>query len=90
MTSLKEEIPFTDQWNTTCDNAFHKAKEKLTSAEVLALPDPSLPYIVRTDASLFVVGGSLHQIQNGEERLIAYESKKLPQRARNRPTHDRE
>ena len=90
LTSLKDDIPFNDQWDAACDDAFQKAKETLISAEVLALPDPTLPYIVRTDASLFAVGGSLHQIQNGVERVIAYESKKLSQRARDWPTHDRE
>jgi len=90
LTSLSLEIPFKDQWNAECSTAFNKAKEYLTSSEVLALPDTSLPYIVRTDASDYAIGGSLHQVQDGEERVIAYESRKLSATARNWPTHERE
>lgn len=90
LTSLKEATPFEEQWNEECMLAFVKAKKYLVSAEVLALPDPTLPYLVRTDASMFAVGGSLHQVQNGEERVIAYESKKLSATARDWPTHERE
>ena len=90
LTSLKEEIPFEEQWNEGCDEAFRLLKEYLVSAEVLALPDMSLPFSVRTDASLKAVGGSLHQVQNGEERVIAYESKKLNEVAQRWPTHERE
>ena len=95
LTSLKDEKiegvkPFADQWDETCDIAFALAKKYLTSAKVLAIPDPALPYFVRTDASDFAIGGSLHQVQNGEERVIAFESKKLSKRAQNWPTHERE
>ena len=90
LTSLTEATPFEEQWDENCMRAFVKAKEYLVSAEVLALPDPTLPYLVRTDASMFAVGGSLHQVQNGEERVIAYESKKLSATARDWPTHERE
>jgi hypothetical protein len=90
LTSLKEELPFTEQWNSECEVAFRKLKEYLTSSEVLALPDMTLPFFVRTDSSLKAVGGSLHQVQNGEERVIAYESRKLTQTAQNWPTHERE
>jgi hypothetical protein len=90
LTSITDKEPFESQWNAECDAAFMKAKEYLTSAEVLALPDPTLPYIVRTDASNFAIGGSLHQVQGGEERVLAYESRKLSTTARNWPTHERE
>jgi len=90
LTSLKEELPFGEQWNASCDEAFRLLKEYLVSSEVLALPDMSLPFSVRTDASLKAVGGSLHQTHNGEERVIAYESKKLTEVAQRWPTHERE
>lgn len=34
-------------------------------------------YILDTDASVVGIGGSLSQVQNGKERVIAYASKKL-------------
>ena len=92
LTSLKDDplIPFETQWTAECGDAFEKLKKYLISSEVLALPDMSLPFSVRTDASLKAVGGSLHQVQNGEERVIAYESKKLAEVAQRWPTHERE
>ena len=90
LTALKEDIPFEEQWDASCDEAFKLLKEYLVSSEVLALPDMTLPFSVRTDASLKAVGGSLHQVQNGEERVIAYESKKLAEVAQRWPTHERE
>jgi hypothetical protein len=90
LSSVKEDEPFDEQWNAGCDAAFAGLKKYLCSAEVLALPDMTLPFIMRTDASLKAVGGSLHQVQNGEDRVIAYESTKLSTTAQNWPTHERE
>ena len=55
--------------------AFEKLKNALASPPVIALPDPSLPFIVRTDASKEAIGAVL--IQKGEEgeRVIEYFSK---------------
>jgi hypothetical protein len=44
---------------------------------VLAYPDFSLPYLLDTDASDVGTGAVLSQIQNGEERVVAYFSKML-------------
>lgn len=41
------------QWSDECQRAFNDLKERLTTASVLALPDPEKPYEVITDASGF-------------------------------------
>ena len=50
---------------------------------MLGYPDPTRPYILNTDASAVGVGAVLSQVQNGEERVIAYYSKTLATAERN-------
>jgi len=38
-------------WTPECERAFHEAKERLTSSQVLVHYDPSLPIRVAADAS---------------------------------------
>jgi transposase InsO family protein len=64
-------------WTDECYNAFKILKSKLITPPVLALPDFSLPFILDTDASTTAIAGILSQIQNGEERVIAYGSRTL-------------
>jgi ADP-ribose pyrophosphatase YjhB (NUDIX family) len=65
------------EWNETLQKSFDDVKEHLTTAATLALPNMSLPFLLETDACDVAIGGSLHQVQEGEKRVIAYESKKL-------------
>ncbi len=39
------------RWDDEQEYGFHKLKEALCKAPVLAYPDPNLPYVVDTDAS---------------------------------------
>jgi hypothetical protein len=57
---------------------------------VLTTPEQHQPYIITTDASDYAVGAVLSQVQNGVERVIAYESKKLPDTEVKRPPHEKE
>ena len=43
------------------ERAFVQLKDALCIAPILQYPDPSLPYVVVTDASQFAVGGVLMQ-----------------------------
>lgn len=71
------------EWNPECEMAFKMLKEKLTSSPVLAYPKIDQPYILDTDASNTGVGAVLSQVQDGQERVIAYFSKTLNRAERN-------
>ena len=79
------------QWNSQCQDAFDKLKERLVSSPVLAYPKNDLTYILDTDASLFGVGAVLSQVDEaGTEHVIAYGSKTLSKTQRNYCTTMRE
>jgi hypothetical protein len=62
------------QWKEPQQQAFDRLKALLLSAPVLALPNKTDYYILDTDASDRAIGAELIQVQNGEERVIAYGS----------------
>lgn len=64
-------------WSDECEKAFTKLITALTTAPVLATPDYKLPFEVQCDASNRACGAVLIQVQNGEERVIAYMSQKF-------------
>lgn len=65
-------------WSTECQRAFDKMKEILCSQPVLTIFDPELAINIYTDASILGIGAVLKQPQmNGEEKPVAYFSKKL-------------
>ena len=78
------------KWSDDCQLAFEKLKEALTSAPVLAYPDPDKDYILDTDASQFGMGGVLSQLHDGHERVVAYASKTFNKAQRNYCTTRRE
>ena len=64
------------KWTKECQGAFEQLKKALTSAPVLASPDYSQPFIVRSDASDMALGGVLAQWdKNGDEHPVAYYSR---------------
>ena len=65
------------QWSGDCQAAFEVLKERLVSTPILAMPRDDGDYRLDTDASNFSIGGVLSQIQDGEERVIAYASRLL-------------
>ena len=70
-------------WTTECDNSFLQLKNALTSAPILAYPEPGKDFILDTDASNEGVGAVLSQEIDGQERVIAYFSKSLSRSERN-------
>ena len=62
------------KWSNEEQSAFDLLKEALTHPPVLGLPNSQDPFILDTDASDIAIGSELIQVQNGEERLIAYSS----------------
>ena len=58
-------------------DAFKNLKVRLTSTPILAFPCLQQPSILLTDASQFVMGAVLAQVQDGMEKAIFYASKAL-------------
>ncbi|CAC5378547.1 unnamed protein product [Mytilus coruscus] len=59
-------------WTDECQESFVTLKNALISTKVLAYPMRTDKFIIDTDASNFGMGAVLSQVQNGEERVIAY------------------
>ncbi|ROT61688.1 hypothetical protein C7M84_020536 [Penaeus vannamei] len=70
-------------WDETCHQAFVALKQALVEAPALPYPDPSLPYILDTDASQEGVGAVLSQLRDGQEYMVAYYSSKFSKPERN-------
>jgi predicted aspartyl protease/transposase InsO family protein len=78
-------------WGSDEQEAFDALKRALTSAPVLAHPDPQRQWIVQTDASGVAIGGVLSQQQDdGTTRPVAFWSKKLNSAQRNYSATERE
>lgn len=65
------------RWEQPQADALYRLKQLLTSAPVLARPDFTQPFTLKTDASNVGLGAVLTQIQSGEEKVIAYSSRTL-------------
>ena len=70
-------------WTKERDTAFVNLKKCLITAPILGYPDSREPFILDTDASGCSIGGVLSQIQDGQERVIAYGSKVLSKEEKN-------
>ena len=77
-------------WTEKCQNAFERLKEALVSAPVLAYPTREGKFVLDTDASATAIGAVLSQIQDGEEKVIAYASCALSSSRQNYCTTYRE
>ena len=65
-------------------------RKKLISTPILAHPKHKGMFILDTDASDVAIGAILSQIQDNEEKVIAYGSKSLSKTQRNYCVTDRE
>ena len=65
------------KWTAECTKAFERLKTCLITAPILALPRAEGQYVLDTDASAYGIGAVLQQIQDGQEKVIAYASKAL-------------
>ena len=65
-------------WTDECEEAFVRLKELITSTPVLAYPDFTKPFLVKTDACTKGLGAVLYQAQaDGTVRPICYASRSL-------------
>lgn len=69
-------------WSDACDFAFNHLRHKLITAPVLSAVRHDGDFILDTDASDTGLGIVLSQLQNEEERVIAYASVSLSKRER--------
>ncbi|KAK6181976.1 hypothetical protein SNE40_009751 [Patella caerulea] len=61
-------------WGPEQQSAFDKLKHSLVTTPVLTLPNTTDPFILDCDASINSIGAELSQVQDGQERVIAYSS----------------
>jgi hypothetical protein len=71
------------QWTSEVEAAFQTLKGALCTAPILAYPQPGQRFIVDTDTNNVGIGGVLSQVQDGQERVIAYYGKTLNKAKRN-------
>jgi len=71
----KSKIKFV--WTDEQENAFFELKKRLVNAPILAYPIEGGKFKLYTDASDVALGGVLSQVQNNEEKVIVYASRKL-------------
>ena len=78
-------------WDKSCESAFQKAKEMVTSDLVLCHHDPKRPIRLACDASPFGVGAVIsHIMDDGTERPIAFASRTLMKTKHNCSQIDKE
>ena len=70
-------------WRKEQQQAFDEIKHRLQRPPVLHLPDRHGCFQLYSDTSKFTTGSALYQVQNGQPRLIAYASKRMPEAAKN-------
>jgi hypothetical protein len=82
-------MPFT--WHSVQDSAFRTLKKAFTTAPVLGLPDPTLPFRVITDVSDFALGAVLEQPDAlNRWHPVAFYSKSMLPAELNYDIHDKE
>ncbi|GMF46751.1 unnamed protein product [Phytophthora fragariaefolia] len=86
---LKKDVTW--DWRPEHQDAFEAVKKSLASAPVLMLPDTSRPFHVVCDASDFVIGCALVQLDDeSRERVVSYQSRQMNPAEKNNPVHDKE
>ena len=65
------------RWSSECQTAFDSLKSALVSAPILGYPNSHDTLYLDCDASSVGIGAVLSQVQNGQERVIAFFSKSL-------------
>ena len=73
----KKDAPSKIEWNQTLEQDFQALKELMCTKPTLYCPDNEKEFILHTDASERGIGAVLSQEKEGEERPIAFFSRKL-------------
>lgn len=64
-------------WTEQHERAFRQLNDELLQSKALAHVRPEGKVILKTDASKIAVGAALYQVQDGEEKLVSYFSRKM-------------
>jgi len=78
------------EWTPQCEEAWLSLKRALISAPVLTFPDPSLPYIVMSDASGYCIAGVVLQDTEEGQKALSYHSRMLNKAEQNYSVSERE
>ena len=70
-------------WAKEQQDSFMEIKHRLMKPPVPHMPNKTGRFHLYSDTSKFATGSALYQIQGGKPKLIAYESKRLPEAAKN-------
>ena len=68
-------------WTPRCQEGFNEIKRRIAEGITLTIPqvdDPHQSYVVTMDASVDGYGAELSQLQDGERKVIAFFSKRVP------------
>ena len=74
-------------WGPSQQAAFETLIERCVTAPVLGYADYTKPFKLNTDASRDGLGAVLYQVQDSQERAIAFASRSLSAAERNYPAH---
>ncbi len=77
-------------WDREQENAFHALKKSLSRTAHLRILNSTCEKILKTNASDFAVGACLYQIEDGQQRPIAYWFRKLSELEKRYEVHDKE
>ena len=69
-------------WGKEQQGSFEEIKCRLITLLVLHMPNTTGRFHLYSDTSKFATDSTLYQIQNGQPKLIAYTSKRLPEAAK--------
>jgi len=77
-------------WNKKQKNAFHALKRSLSKTAHLRILNSTCEKVLETNTSDFAVGACLYQIEDEQQRFIAYQSRKLSESEKRYEVHDKE
>src|SRR5258708_17415837 len=78
------------EWTAQQDDAFNELKQAVSTAPILIIPDPHLPYTVVADASGYAIGAALCQDHGNGLQPCAFLSRKMNDHERNYAVHEQE
>ena len=71
------------KWTPECQKSFDTIKNMLTKPPILRMPDTKGIFRLMSDTSTLATGAALYQFQDNNYYIVGYNSKKLPEAAKN-------